>query len=211
MTVTAFLFLCSVVVPRATPLPRAFLRYQVSPTDTRVLPLPRYGSHYSLTITRSLSLSHSVELPASRWSLLYPCSPFIAGHSSACGSIIRTSICRFSNNSLISSLSRRNLSGKPFQPFCSPKTLSFLRMPLSATITSCQYFHSYSHTSTRTTPLAQCASATNRSNPQEMNARRVKTGDRNEGGQAKEGNGTKRSVKQRIQCSKRDLFVWIWA
>ena len=208
---TAVLSLCSLVVPRATPFTQSVTPLLDATDRHRVLPLPRYDSHHSLTITRSLSLSHSVELPASRWSLLYPCSPFIAGHSSACGSIIRTIICRFSNNSLISSLSRRNLSGKPFQPFCSPKTLSFLRMPLSATITSCQYFHSYSHTSTRTTPLAQCASATNRSNPQEMNARRVKTGDRNEGGQAKEGNGTKRSVKQRIQCSKRDLFVWIWA
>ena len=109
MTVTTFFFLCSLVAPRATPSTQS-----VSPllgvTDRRrVLPLPRYDPHHSLTITRSLSLSHSVELPASRWSLLFPCSPFIAGHSSACGSIIRTIICRFSNNSLISSVAQKHL------------------------------------------------------------------------------------------------------
>ena len=57
-------------------------------------------------------------------------------------------------------LSRAHLPGKPFQSFCPLKTLSFLRIPSSATITHCQYAHSYSHASARA-PLIQCASATN--------------------------------------------------
>ena len=127
----------------------------------RLLLLPRYDPHHSLTIIRSLSLLHSVALWASRWSLLYPRSLFIVDHSSACGSILRTTLCRFSNSSLISSLSRTHLSGGLFQSFRSLKTPSFLRTPLSATITYCRYSHSYSHTSAPTTPFVQCASATN--------------------------------------------------
>ena len=38
--------------------------------------------------------------------------------------------------------------------------------------------HSYSHTSARTTPSSNASATKNKSNPQKMNARRVKTGDK---------------------------------